>query len=56
MLKNLSSKSMENGVDRWATGIRETSETAIKMFQARGEGSLTPGRSSGEGKRQRKRG
>lgn len=34
---------MENGLDRWATGGSEASETAIKMFQVRGEGSLTRG-------------
>lgn len=48
----LSSKSMENGLDRWATGALEASETAIKMFQVRGEGSLTQGRGSGDGEGQ----
>lgn len=33
-------------------GIPEAGETAIKMFQVRGEGSLTQGRGSGDGKGQ----
>lgn len=52
-LGDLSSMSMENGLDGWATGARETNEVATKMFQVRGEGSLTQGRSLGDGKGQK---
>lgn len=37
-------------------GIPEAGETAIKMFQVRGEGSLTQGRGSGDGKGQEMQG
>lgn len=47
---------MENGLDRWATGASEARETAIKTFQVRGEGSLTQGRGSGDGKGQEMQG